>query len=248
MHAESLISSWIVRAESLRCLNMIVRPTNYCTRGCSSHTLTLPTVASVDKDKRTILEEVKNRQASELASVQQENETLRQKMLNIEADLAGQRELLQNHQVNNNRLVNEADKAEILRTFNSIKEAVSRSPAKTTQEFEKNVAELGEMVIRSNAALAKSEEVFKNSTRSSQPIPVKSIVLPQPQPSSKQQTTKPNLQSFASKIAQRFTPSKADTKTPNVAPREAERRNSRTASLARKPNPSRTAQLSSPTK
>ena len=205
-------------------------------------------VALVDKDKRTILEEVKNRQSSEFASVQEENKTLRQKMLSIEADLAGQRKLLQNYLGNNNRLLSDADKEEILRTINSIKDTVSKSSANTTEEFEKYIAELGDKVIRSNAALAKSEEVFKNSTRSSQPIPVKSTLLPQPQPSSKQQTTKPSRPSFASKFAKVFAPSKADTRNPNVAPREAERRNSRNASLARSSGLSRTPKRSSTTK
>lgn len=207
-----------------------------------------PPVALVDKDKRTILEEVKNRQSSELASLQQENRTLRQKMVNIEADLAGQRELLQNHLGNNNRLVNEADKEELLSTMNSIKDAVSKNSANTTENIEKHVAELVEKVISSNAALAKSEKVFKNSTRSSQPSPVKSTLLSQPQPSSKQQTTKPLQQSFRSKFANVFAPSKANTRTPTVAPREAERRNSRIASLAKRSSLSRTPERSSSTK
>ena len=196
-----------------------------------------------DKDKHTAPEEVRKRQSSELAHLQQENKSLRKRLLNVETDLAGQRKLLQDSIGTKNRLFNEADREEILKTINSIKDAVANRPANSMEDFEKNVAALGEKVMSGNAALAKSEEVFRNSNKLSQTSTVKSTLLPQPQPSSNQQTTKPNRQSIASRFAKVFTSSKADNKPSNIAPRETERRNSRTADISTGPGPSGTSPL-----
>lgn len=198
----------------------------------------------VDKDKRTALEEVKKRQSSELTNLQQENKSLRNRLQNMETDLAGQRKLLHDSIGTKNRLVNELDREEILKTMNNIKDAVTNRPANSMEDFEKNVAALGQKVMSGNAALAKSEEVFKNSNKLSQTSStVKSTLLPQPQPSSKHQTIKPDRQSITSKFAKIFTSSKADNKPSNIAPREAERRNSRIANISTGLGPSRTSPL-----
>ena len=213
-------------------------------RVSEQHTDHLP-VTLVDKDKRIALEEVKKRQSSELINLQQENKFLRTRLLHVETDLTGQRKLLQNEIHFKNSLVNHADKDEILKTIESIKDAVTNRPAKSMEDFERNIAALEEKVMRSNAALARSEEVFTNSKKPSQASTVKSTLLSQPQSSSKQQSTKPNRQSFASRFSKAFTTGKADTKPSIIAPPESERRNARTAKLATESDPWRSPQPAS---
>ncbi|KAG7010177.1 hypothetical protein G7Y79_00001g004490 [Physcia stellaris] len=115
----------------------------------------------VDKDKRTVLNEVKNRQSTELINVQEENKALRKRLLDVETDFASHRKVFQSNIGNQNPPINQDYSEEILKTINSIKDAVTTRPARSVEDFEKDIAALGEKMLQSNAALAKSEEHIK---------------------------------------------------------------------------------------
>ena len=187
-------------------------------------------VSLVDMDKRTILSEVKQSQNAELTNLQDKHKVLKKKMLNVELDLAGHRELLRNNLDTRNSPASQGSNDEILQSINSLKDAMANRPTQSVADFERDVALLGEKILQSNAALAKTEEVFRNSHTV---LPLSSVKGTQPlSSSSQQQTTNPKRQSFASKFSKVFTTGKANSKTSNTAYQEAERRNSRTASLS----------------
>ncbi|KAL8791366.1 MAG: hypothetical protein Q9195_005904 [Heterodermia aff. obscurata] len=109
-------------------------------------------------DKRTILSEVKQHQNAELANLQDKHKVLKKKLLNVELDLAGHRKLLRNDLNTRNPPVNQGSNDEILHSINSLKDVIATRPTLSAAEFERDVALLGEKILQSNAALAKSEE------------------------------------------------------------------------------------------
>ena len=186
-------------------------------------------VSLVDSDKRAVLSEVKQTQNAELTNLQDKHKVLKKKLLNVELDLAGHRKLLRNHLDTRNSLLNQSSNDEILQSISSLKDAMTTRPMHSVADFERDVALLGEKVLQSNTALAKNEEVFKNSHKVLQTSSVKGT---QPlSSSSQQQITNPQRQSFASKFSKVFTTSKANNKSSHAAYQEAEHRNSRTTSL-----------------
>lgn len=190
-------------------------------------------VSLIDKDKRAVANEMKKRQTVELTNLQDENKVLRKRLSDVETDLAGHRQLLQNNIGNKQPVENQGFSDEILRTLNDMKEAVTSRPTHSVQDFEKNIAALGEKVMQSNAALAKSEEVLKNSNKFPH---TSSVQGSQTQSSSaQQQPTKPKTQTFASKFSKVFTTSKANSKPSNTAHQESERRTSTNANIPATP-------------
>ena len=181
-------------------------------------------------DKRTLLTELKQRQNAELTSLQDKHKVLTKKLLDVELDLAGHRKLLRNDLDTRISPVNQGSNDEILQSINSIKDAIATRPGLSVADFERDVALLGEKILQSNATLAKSEEVFRNSNKVIQAPLVKGTQSLSS--SSQQQITDPKRQSFASKFSKVFTTSKANSKPSNTAYQEAERRNSRSASLS----------------
>ena len=200
----------------------------YC-KSIEQHTDYFP-VSLVDMDKRTVLSEVKRCQNAELSNLQDKHKVLKMKLLKVELDLAGHRQLLRNSLDTRNSPVSQGSNDEILQSINSLKDAIATRPTNSVADFERDVALLGKKILQSNAALAKTEEVFKNSHKV---FPASSVKGTQSlSPSSQQQTNNPKRQSFASKFSKVFNSSKANTKISNTVHREAERRNPETASLS----------------
>lgn len=185
-------------------------------------------VSLVDNDECTVLNEVKNRQTNELIHVQKENKALRKKLLNVEADFASHRKVFQSNIGNQNPPTNQSYSEEIMKTINSIKDAVTTRPTHSVEDFEKNITALGETVLQSNAALAKSEEVFKNSNKASQAPSIKGS-QPVLSFSSQQHPNKPKTQNLASKFSSVFNKGKANSNPSTTAHQEADNRNSRDA-------------------
>ncbi|CAF9935165.1 MAG: hypothetical protein HETSPECPRED_009681 [Heterodermia speciosa] len=156
----------------------------------------------VDMDKRTILTELKQRQNAELTSLQDKHKVLTKKLLDVELDLAGHRKLLRNDLDTRISPVNRGSNNEILQSINSIKDAIATRPGLSVADFERDVALLGEKILQSNAMLAKSEEVFRNSNKVIQAPLVKDTQSLSS--SSQQQITNPKRQSFASKFSKRI--------------------------------------------
>ena len=197
-------------------------------RSVEQHTDYL-SVSLMDTDKRTFLSEVKQSQNAELMNLRDKHKALKKTMLNVELELAGHQKLLRNNLDTRKSPVSQGSNDEILQSINNLKDAVANRPD-SVADFERDVALLGERILQSNAALAKTEEVFKNSHKV---LPTSSVKGISPlSSSSQQQTTNPKRQSFASKFSKVFTTSKADSSPSNTAYQEAERRNPRTTSLS----------------
>ena len=186
----------------------------------------------IDMDQRTALEELKKYHVEDLTNVQVENRLLKEELQNVKTDLASHQKLFSTSLGDKNLSPVPANSDEVLRAIKDIKDALNDRPANSMKEFEKNVTVLGEKVMSSNAALAKSEEVFKNSNKFPPLYIAKASPTSQSQSSSvQQQPTKADRQTFKSKFSKIFTSSKADSESSNTARQGADRRNSSITSV-----------------
>ena len=133
-----------------------------------------------------------------------------------------------------------------MKSINSIKKSLRSHPTRPVEETEKDLAMLGEQVMQSNtaAALAKAEEVFRNSNKNTQ---ASTFHVPQSQSSSSQhQPVQPTRSNLASRFSKIFSKGKANSQSDAPASQAAGPRASKDASLTAAPNRSEPSSLAFP--
>ena len=211
----------------------------------------LLTVSLIDTDKLQAARMVKEQQSAELTKIQNENEALKRRTIDLETDRVGLETLLKDNlnakRNDNDTITNKS----VLELFEEIKRSAQKPKFQDKKELEKSIENLENMILEGNAKVAKQEEVQTKNTKS--PQNVSSTNLPQPSPSThvqhqahKQQQqppsdTNPDRRSLGNKLSTLFRSSNADNKQTNAATPKTERRASKDATISGFPSPTRQA-------